>query len=609
MFLNKLSQINQSCLEQIKIHPLKLFFLTILLIYGRTLSYDFVWDDYILYDDFIRKPLGSLLFSKLESIYSVHYYPVLLFSHKLDYLLSKIIFFDQKTTSHFIYAYIPHTSNLLIYFITSLFFYKCSQFFFKEKIICIFLTIIFIVHPVHVNSVAWISGRTDLLSTTFVLISLFFFLQLIFKQDRKFVYLSTFFYFLAVFSKIVAVNFLCVYVLIFFYFYQNGKCNLSTNIKLFFLLIIFIICIYFFAFLKFSLLGNDISSISILQILKTTKLVDVIKLISYYFEKGFFPLKHDIIYFNLDTYKISYIKIFIFFLFLYFSIKIFLKNKKNPAIFFISLFFLTLTTSYYSYFKSLDNTVFFSITTVAERYAFMPSIFAVLFTGSLLKVFNFKYVYPAKILIISIFFIMSFTRVSAYKNDLTFASYTPYERKTKLHFAYLHQVHLKDNKITEAEIAIREGMVKFPNYHKFYLLMSNIESKKNNTNQAEIFRTKARELSKDDPQFNFYAGKLFFNQHQYNISEEYLNNVLTLRSSKKIRNQTLIMLGRIKLIKGKLDLGIEYFKKSLQGNQKSAESYYYLGQAYLLKKNKEKSTEFYLKAIELDNKYLEIFKK
>jgi len=211
-------------------------------------------------------------------------------------------------------------------------------------------------------------------------------------------------------------------------------------------------------------------------------------------------------------------------------------------------------------------------------------------------------------LLIFIFFIISFMRIDAYKNDLTFATYTPYDRKTKLHFSYLHQIHLKNNNIHLAEKAIQEGLGKFPDYHKFYLLMSNIENKKNNFEQAEIYRTKARELSKDDPEFNFYAGKLFFQQAQYAISERYLIRSLDLGVSRKIKNQALVLLGRVELARNNIDKGIEYFEKPLINHKDYADSYFYLGKAFLLKKDKQKASEFFLKAIELDENYLEIIK-
>jgi len=228
--------------------------------------------------------------------------------------------------------------------------------------------------------------------------------------------ISASWYLLAVFSKIVAVNFLFVFIFTFAFFFLNNTSKFNKNFKIFFLSIIFILCIYFFALFNFSQLNNDINSISIIESFQNIELINIFKLLGYYFEKGFFPLYHDILFFELETYKVSIVKFLLFFLALYYSVHQYLKNRNEPTILFLSLFFLTLTTSYYSYFKSLDNTDFISITSVAERYVFMPSIFAVLFFGSLITKIKEKFKILSLTLLIFIFFIISFMCIDDYQN-------------------------------------------------------------------------------------------------------------------------------------------------------------------------------------------------
>jgi len=113
----------------------------------------------------------------------------------------------------------------------------------------------------------------------------------------------------------------------------------------------------------------------------------------------------------------------------------------------------------------------------------------------------------------------------------------------------------------------------------------------------------------NDPNFNFYAGKLFFEQAQYEISERYLINALKLKGPVKIEIQALILLGRIELERGNFDKAIIHLNQSLKKNKIIAESFYYLGKTYLYKRNKDKAAEYFLKAIELDKSYLEKIKK
>ena len=185
----------------------KVISLFCIVLYVPIISFDFIWDDFELYNNFIHKGFFELISTKLDSIYAIHYYPVFHLSHQIDFSLSKIIFLEQENQSHFTYAIIPHISNLIYYSITCFLFYLITQFFFIDKKIRVLISLIFTAHPVHINSVAWISGRTDLLATLFCILTVYFFCKLIKENNKKqYLLFGLLSYFLAIFSKEVSLT-------------------------------------------------------------------------------------------------------------------------------------------------------------------------------------------------------------------------------------------------------------------------------------------------------------------------------------------------------------------------------------------------------------------
>ena len=607
MYLNNLTEKFKSLSHLRNISEKYIFITLIVFVYGKTISFDFVWDDYVLYRDFIEKSIPSLLFEKQDSIFSVHYYPLLLLSHKVDFLISKFVFIDQIDKSHFTFAIIPHATNIFLYFLATIFFYKLSDLFFKNQTVSFLSTLVFILHPIHVNSVAWISGRTDLLATIFCIISLNFYLQFLSKQNYKNLLLTTIFYFCAIFSKIVAINFIFVYALLFLYFKNLNHIHINKKVVSFFSSIVLINFLYLYTLINFSFLDQTVS-LKTNQEINLEQIYNLFQLVVFYFEKGFFPLDHNVLSIDLMSNGYFYLKLPIFLTIVGFSVYRYYIFKDKIFLILLALFFLTLLTAYYSYLKSLDNTDMFNISSIAERYVFLPSIFSSLFLGYALSLFKnkFKIIIP---IFIVIFFITSFLRVDTYRNNLSFANYTSDKNRTTAHYIFLQQVLMENNNLYQAKKVIEAGMKKFPNYEKFYLVLSNIENKMGNAVAAEKNRQKALDLNKKDPLFNLRAGQFFLKQKQYQDAKFFFQNSIDLTDDKTLISEALSFMGFAELKLNNLDSSIKILRNSIDLNPMNAQSYFYLGKVFIAKKDKDKAEEFFLKAIELDQNFLEKIKK
>jgi hypothetical protein len=139
----------------------------------------------------------------LTTPYFANYSPIHLFSYMLDYAIAGPD------------AYAFHLSNNIWAGITAGFVYLTALAFTKNKIASIFASVLFIVHPVHVEAVAWISSRKDLVASSFALPSFLVFLKYrqVREHKKRWFLLSLFLFTFAVAGKLSVATFPAVFFL------------------------------------------------------------------------------------------------------------------------------------------------------------------------------------------------------------------------------------------------------------------------------------------------------------------------------------------------------------------------------------------------------------
>jgi len=115
-------------------------------------------------------------------------------------------------------AFHYHFTNLLIHILNVLLVFRFIQLLTKRSEIAVIVALFFGIHPMHVESVAWISERKDVLYTLFFLASLITYLKYL-RNDKKFKYLvySLILFLLSLLSKSAAVCLAPMVVLIDYY--------------------------------------------------------------------------------------------------------------------------------------------------------------------------------------------------------------------------------------------------------------------------------------------------------------------------------------------------------------------------------------------------------
>ena len=235
------------------------------------------WDDdkYVTDNQLIR----NLSFTGLKGIFSTYvwgnYHPLTVLSYAIEYNLFGL--------SPFIY----HLDNLLLHlFNTFLIFYFFYLLGGKQKLfIPFFITLLFGIHPMHMESVVWVSGRKDLLYTIFYLSSCISYLYYHESNKNKFQVIVVVFFILSALSKGMAIT-LPVSLLLIDY-YKTGKISLRNITDKAYLFIFSII---------FGIVALDAqASGDALKLAGTLNLFERITIASYgiitYFGKLFIPIE------------------------------------------------------------------------------------------------------------------------------------------------------------------------------------------------------------------------------------------------------------------------------------------------------------------------------
>jgi len=186
-----------------------------------------------------------------------YYRPILTLSFMIDYHLGGI--------TPFIY----HFMNVVLHILSAcLVFILLKKFNYRRELAFLF-SIIFLVHPVLTQAVAWIPGRNDSLLAIFVLLTFIFFLKFLKEEKGKKVtnmIWSLAFFFLALFTKESALAILPVLLFYLFFIYKKENKSLPFDKFYFFFWSIGVLIVW--GFLRhIALLGS--SSLTLVEMIKS----------------------------------------------------------------------------------------------------------------------------------------------------------------------------------------------------------------------------------------------------------------------------------------------------------------------------------------------------
>lgn len=138
------------------------------------------------------------------------YIPMVYLSYSIEY------YFDQLNPQRY------HADNILLHVINSLLLFWLLWLLFKNLLACVIITGLFALHPFHVESVAWVTERKDVLYTSFYLASIICYHFYSQKKEGKYYLLSLLLFVLSCMSKPMAITMPAV-LLLYDYFYLKQR--------------------------------------------------------------------------------------------------------------------------------------------------------------------------------------------------------------------------------------------------------------------------------------------------------------------------------------------------------------------------------------------------
>ncbi len=607
-----------------------------LLAYFKIISFDFVyWDD-------DKQIFNNIYVSHLTLEHIKHNFQYERFTFIPLTLYSILYQIVGKDPLYFhLFSLVFHLINVIVFFIT------LNKFRFN-LFVTVLSSILFALHPMRIESVAWISEWKDLLFTFFSICGILFYLNWI--KENKIIYILLYITMVvfSAFSKIQGLLLPLTVVLLDIFIQKKLRLNFALlNVALlafvlliyvfevrifaFFILMIFLInrkynflkfksnlkikplhYIVFILFITIILSWFFISKQlwfweGVLKFSLTDRLVFSGYALTFYIQQFFLPIKQIAVYpypdfsgielwRNWGIYLIIWILSFFIFIWLY-------KRK-----YFVELFgflFFIINISIVLHFVPIEGRLL-----VADRYTYFAYAGLILSTTHLFNRFLTEKLLLQ--IIIKLFFIVAFTiivfiRVDVWKNTVTLF-YNVLKKNPKTAFAWLNlgSYYLGKNDFVEAKKYYSIALRFEPKNSQLLLNKSLAHVALNETDSAINCLNKALNYSKNNEEKSL----ILLTIGQINAEKGYIQNAINYydqaialySNNYKAYLQKALIFANVQEIRN-IDSAIHYAKKSIEINSYYADSYNTLSWLYLLKQDIFNAKNYALASIKANSYY------
>ena len=600
---------------------LLLLFLFTFLPYLNTLHNDFVYDDreLILKNKIVKE-------GRLKDIFLTPFWgkkelglwrPITLLSFRWNYLLG-----DFSPVSFHLLNILLHSLVTILVF---LFFFKIT----KDEIISLFSAVIFSLHPVHVEAVSWIVGRSEVLSTLFLLLSFYF---LLLKNNVSSLLLPPVFFFLSLLSKETGVVLPFLFIPYYFLFPKR-----IPRKKFLLQLLLFTITFGIYLHLRIKILKGLIGPAGEKEYFygypPLTRLLTFPLIFFHYLRLSFFPFHLSVDYTFPPITRITPVFLGLTLLFLLYLAVTSFTFKKKPLISFSLLFFL-FSLFPYSHIIPIGWLI-------GERFLYLPSIGICGLLGILFKEF-FNRKRKISLIFLSLllisFSIKIITRNRVWQNEeilwKTTTQDNPYSlrawynlgtsalkkgnlkesllylqkaislipsRKRK-HFADVYHnlgiVYAKMGKTGKAEEMFKTSLKYNPYIPSTYNNLGNLYFKKGKMKEAIRCYRKSLKLAPQNPAVLKNIARAYLRLGETGKCKEYASKTLSIPSlTPHQRVEILNILAIAEREEGNLPRSYQYLAQALRIDSNNYLTYYNLA-VFLEKDGKRKEAiENYLKAL------------
>ncbi|MBF0518601.1 MAG: tetratricopeptide repeat protein [Nitrospirae bacterium] len=498
-------------------------------------------------------------------------------------------------------AYGHHLINVVLHASSSIVLFYVMQGLFRTTGISLFTALAFATHPMHVESVAWISERKDVLYAFFFFLSMLLYVYYV-KKPSVMKYILTLIAFIcSLMSKPMAVSLPLVLLVIDIYPLERFKFReqkLSVMYeKIPFLLFSIIISVVTYLAQKSSGAIETAVPISLL-----IRLGNAVTSLIKYISKLFIPVNMSILYpydINIALWKVLVCSILaagITFAALYGF-----KKKKQPYIF-TGWFFYVVTVS------PVIGIVQSGAQSMADRYTYVPYVGLFIVIACLLSELTERFAkYHVAVMlavIVSLFFMsIAIKQISYWKNSETILSHgISVTNNNYILYNNLADTLLRQWKISEAVSNYSSAISIKPDFADSragigiaYMYEGKIDKALENLNLALQLNPRCIEA---------YMGlsTIMSSRGQHDAALKYLNKALAISPNSALLRYNL---GITYLYTGKPAEALENLQISINLNPYDAKAYFYLGNVYASNGKLTEAESAYRKAIRIQSDYSE----
>jgi|GEM_PF-664677 len=492
-------------------------------LYYPVINYSLVeCDDHeIIHRDYDRiKQIGNWEQEFFKSyMYNSYYRPLVTISFMLNAKMS-----NQEPTSYHLTNIILHTMNAcLVFYILYLLGYK--------RFLPLLGGLIYSVHPIFTNAVAWIVGRNDLLLTLFFLLSFIFLILYCHKNKWIFLILHFLAFLLALFSKETAVTASLIFVAYLFFVEKSKIFDKKTFILSGTWLFAIIIWFIFHSLAK---LGKPVYDSGLNVFLNN------LRVFPEFIAKFFLPVHLSV----LPTYSLINTVIGIAIILISVLAFIRIKNLNNRNILFGLIWFSAVIIP--GMFMSLLNAHQWNEYLECRGYLAMVGLLIILF--ELIKEFTEKKYLAFLILIIPVLFVLAYLSSGEkenYSDAVVYYESAVNDDPSRANFQYLAGQVFINNRykktyqredLIKAETFMIAAMNLRPNYAMYHRSLAAVYSYMSKHELALALLEKA--LALDSNQMDTYNGLGYTYYYLGRFQDE--ANVLSIALKKWPKNQNII---------------------------------------------------------------------
>jgi protein O-mannosyl-transferase len=554
------------------------------IIYLPVLQNSFVWDD-----DFYIKNNPLIYSINLNEFFTQYvmgnYHPVTMLTLAIEYQ-----FFGLNATGYHAVNLLLHLLNVLLVFYT--------VFLLSNKIgVALVASLLFGIHPMHVESIAWAVELKDLLYTFFFLLSYFFYLKYLIDPQKKNYTLSLLLFLVSLLSKAMAASLPIVLILT---DYFKGR---KINGKIFLEKIPFFLLSITFGIVAI-LAQQSSGATDIIDFAFPQRILFACYGFISYLVKLIFPLQLSAFYpypvnggENIPIYLYVYLILFISLV-----VSVIYSLRFTKKIFFCLAFF-TATVFLVLQLLPVGKTI------MADRYSYISSIGIFYLAGEGFHLLWSKKLKSTAIILLSIFIVFfsvkTYARCGVWENDLTLWTDVISHYKS-IEEAYYNRGNylIEKNKYDEAIRDFNKAIEVKPDYAEAYNNRGNLFSNANSNDAAMNDFNQAIELSPAYVDAYINRGNLFMKENRNDEAIRDFNKAIELKPDDA---QAYNNRGYLYQTEKRNDLAIDDYNKAITLRPDFAEAYYNKGNLLFEEKAYEEAISVFTKAIALKADYAKAY--